>query len=60
MRGLPALPQPPAPRQLSIPLDCGKLQKISTSDRRIAVARLTCLLLEAASVAAEEGDDDER
>jgi hypothetical protein len=60
MRSLPTLPLPPAPRQLSIPFDSGKLQRISTSDRRIAVARLTRLLLEAAGVVAEERDDDER
>ncbi|MDX8483439.1 hypothetical protein RFN28_34140 [Mesorhizobium sp. VK24D] len=60
MRSLPTLPLPLAPRQLSIPFDSGKLQRISASDRRIAVAQLTRLLLEAASVAAEERDDDER
>jgi hypothetical protein len=60
MRSLPTLPLPPAPRQLSIPFDSGKLQRVSTSDCRIAVARLTRLLLEAAGVVAEERDDDER
>ena len=60
MRRLPTLPRPAAPRQLSIPFDSGKLRGISDSDRRMALARLTRLLLEAASVAAEERDDDER
>ena len=47
-------------RQLSIPVDFGKLQRISTSDRRIALARLIRLQLEAAGVAAKERADDER
>lgn len=59
MRSLPTLSLPPAPHQLNIPFDSGKLQRISTSDRRIAVARLTRLLLEAAGVAVKERDDDE-
>jgi hypothetical protein len=60
MRSLPTLPLPAAPRQLSIPFDSGRLQGISASDRRMVLARLTHLLLEAAGVAAEERDDDER
>ena len=55
-------PTPPSadPRQLSIPLDSEKLRGISPSDRRTALARLARLLSEAAGVAAEERDDDER
>jgi hypothetical protein len=60
MRSLPIRPRPAAPRQLSMPFDAGKLRGISASDRRMALARLTRLLLEAAGVAAEERDDDER
>jgi hypothetical protein len=47
-------------RQLCIPFDSGNLRGMSLSDRRTALARLTRLLLEAADVAAEERDDDER
>lgn len=60
MRTLPILPLPAAPRQLSIPFESGKLRGISASDRRIVLARMTRLLLEAAGVAVEERDDDER
>jgi hypothetical protein len=60
MRSLPTPALPVASRQLSIPFDSGKLRGISPSDRRTALVRLTRLLLEAAGVAAEERDDDER
>lgn len=60
MRSLPTLPRPAAPRQLSIPFDSARLRGISDLDRRTALAWLTRLLLEAAGVAAEEHDDDER
>jgi hypothetical protein len=60
MRSLPSPPLPAAPRQLSIPFDSGRLRGISASDRQTVLARLTRLLLEAAGVAAEERDDDER
>lgn len=60
MRRLPTLPRPAAPRQLSIPFDSGKIRGISDPDRGMALARLTRLLLEAAGVAAQEGDDDGR
>jgi hypothetical protein len=54
-------PTPAAdPRQLSIPLVSERLRGISPSDRRTALARLARLLSEAAGVAAEERDDDER
>jgi len=48
------------PRQLSIPLDSERLRGISLSDRRTALARLARLLSEAAGVAEEERDDDQR
>jgi hypothetical protein len=60
MGRLPALLLPPAARQLSIPFESGRLRGISALDRRVALARLTLLLLEAAGVAVEERDDDER
>ena len=60
MRSPPTLPLPAAPHQLSMPFDSGKLRGISASDRRMALARLTRLLLEAAGVTVEERDDDER
>ena len=43
-----------------MPFDSGSLRGMSPSERRTALARLTRLLLEAAGVAAEERDDDER
>jgi hypothetical protein len=49
-----------APRQLSILFDSARLRGMSPSDRRAALARLANLLLEAANIAAEEGDDDQR
>ena len=49
-----------APRQLSIPFDSARLRGLTASERRIAIARLTSLLLEAADVAAGERDDDRR
>ena len=49
-----------APRQLSIPLDSARLRGMTRFERRIAVARLASLLLEAANIAAEEREDDQR
>ena len=60
MGRLPALLLPAAARQLSIPFESGRFRGISALDRRVALARLTLLLLEAAGVAVEERDDDER
>ena len=48
------------PRQLGIPFDSARLRGMSPLERRAAVTRLASLLLEAANVAAEEGDDDQR
>ena len=56
---VPAL-LPSAPRQLSMALDSARLRGMSPSERRTALARLTSLLMEAAGVAAEESDNDER
>jgi hypothetical protein len=50
----------PAPRQLSIAFDSARLRGMISSERRIAVARLASLLLEATNIAAEERDDDQR
>ena len=55
----PLLPSA-AQRQLSIPFDSARLRGISPSDRRMALVRRTRLLLEAAGVAAQERDYDER
>ena len=49
-----------AARQLRIPFDSTGLRGMTSSERRIAVARLASLLLEAANIAAEERDDDQR
>ena len=56
---VPALP-PNLPRQLSMALDSVSLRGMSPSERRTALARLASLLMEAAGVAAEESDNDER
>ena len=55
----PAVPSA-APRQLSIAFDSARLRGMTCSERRIAVARLASLLLEAANIAAEEREDDQR
>jgi hypothetical protein len=55
----PAVPSP-APHQLRIAFDSAKLRGMTPTARRIALARLASLLLEAANVAAGERDDDER
>lgn len=60
MRNLPvpALPSM-MQRQLSIPLDSGRLRGMSTSERRTVLTRLASLLMEAAGVETGERDDDE-
>jgi len=40
--------------------DSARLRGMTCSERRIAVARLASLLLEAANIAAEERKDDQR
>ena len=50
----------PAPRQLSIPFDSTGLRGMIPSERRVALARLASLLLEAADIAIEERDNDQR
>ena len=63
-RNMKNLPAPAvlstAPRQLSISFDSARLRGMSPSERRAALAQLAGLLLEAANIAAEEGDDDQR
>jgi hypothetical protein len=61
MRNSPA-PQvlPAAPRQLSIPFDSTGLRGMTASERRVALARLAGLLLEAVDIAIEERDNDQR
>ena len=49
-----------APRQLSIPFDSIGLRGMTPSERRVALARLASLLLEAADIAIEERDHDQR
>jgi hypothetical protein len=49
-----------APRQLCIPLDSARLRGMTSADRRISLARLASLLLEAAGVAVGETNDGER
>ena len=50
----------PAPQQLSIAFDSARLRGMTPTERRISLARLASLLLEAANVAAGERDDDDR
>ena len=49
-----------ASRQLSIPFGTTKLCGMTAAERRISLGRLASLLLEAAHIAAEERDDDQR
>jgi hypothetical protein len=49
-----------APRQLSIPFDPARLRGMSPAERRISLAQLARLLLEAASVTVGESDNGER
>jgi hypothetical protein len=49
-----------APRQLSMPFDSASLRGMSPAERRISLARLASLLLEAAGITAGESDDGER
>ena len=55
----PVLPLP-VPRQLSIPFDSARLRGMTSAERRISLARLASLLLEAASVTVGESDNGER
>jgi hypothetical protein len=59
MRRLPRPALPPAPHQLSIPFDSGRLRGISPPERSTVLVRLASLLLEAAGVPAGEHDDGE-
>ena len=56
---IPVLPLA-APRQLSIPFDPARLRGMSPAERRISLAQLARLLLEAASVIVGESDNGER
>ena len=49
-----------APRQLSIPFDSARLRGMTSAERRISLARLASLLLEAAGLPAGESDHGER
>jgi hypothetical protein len=49
-----------APRQLSMPFDSAKLRGMTPAERRISLARVASLLIEAAGVTARESDDVER
>ena len=55
-----SMPLSAAPRQLSMPFDSVRLRGMTPGERRISLARLATLLLEAANVVAEESDDGER
>jgi hypothetical protein len=55
-----SMPLSAAPRQLSMPFDSARLRGMTPVERRISLARLATLLLEAANVVAEESDDGER
>ncbi len=61
MRSLPNPTRPPmAPRQLTMTLDSVKTRGMSPSERRLVLARLTNLLLQAAGIPAGERADDGR
>ena len=61
MRNSPALGMlSTGPRQLSIPFDSTGLRGMTPSERRVALARLASLLLEAADISIEERDNDQR
>ena len=61
MRNSPALGMlSTGPRQLRIPFDSTGLRGMTPSERRVSLARLASLLLEAANIVAEERDDDQR
>ena len=49
-----------APRQLSMPFDSARLRGMTPAERRISLARLASLLLEAAGITAGESDDGDR
>ena len=49
-----------APRQLSIPFDAARLRGMTPAERRISLAWLASLLLEAVGITAGESDDGER
>lgn len=59
MRNLPARSLPAASRQLSIRFDPDRLRGLNPTDRLTLVTRLGLLLMEAAGVQVEGGDDDE-
>jgi len=48
-----------APRQLSMPFDSARLRGMTPVERRISLARLASLLLQAAGIAIRESDDGE-
>jgi hypothetical protein len=55
MRNSPALGVlSAAPRQLSIPFDSTGLRGMTPSERRVALARLASLIMEATDIAVEE------
>ena len=49
-----------ASRQLSIPFDAARLHGMTAAERRLSLARLASLLLEAVGVTARESDNGER
>jgi hypothetical protein len=52
------MPLSAPPRQLSIPFDSARLRGMTPAERRISLARLASLLLEAGGVTAGENDDE--
>ncbi len=61
MRRLPNTARPPiAPRQLKMSLDSARTRAMSPSERRLVLARLTSLLMEAAGIPTGEHADDGR
>ncbi len=53
-----SMPLSAPPRQLSIPFDSARLRGMTSAERRISLARLASLLLEAGGVTTGESDDE--
>ena len=55
-----SMPSSAARQQLWIPFDSARLSDMTVAERRISLAQLASLLLEAAGIVAGGSDDDKR